>query len=74
MKKAFVLLLIALLSITACSCNGQTADPNGTDATQMTDTVADSTTAPSVENDPPAKPEHVTLVDGRVTTDQYVAL
>lgn len=72
MKKAFVLLLIALLSITACSCNGQTTDPNRTDVTQMTDTVADSTTAPSVENDPPAKPEHVTLVDGRVTTDQYV--
>ena len=72
MKKTLILVLIVVTVITTCSCNGQTAAPNVTDGTEMTDAFADSTTALSAETEPFSKPEHVTLVEGTVTTDQYV--
>ena len=69
-KRMLCVVMVVLLMFAMASCSTQPDAPADSTAEQ-TDTVFDETTASAMENQPVPKPEHVTLLEGALSTDQY---
>lgn len=72
MKKIITMVLLASLCITACACSMQTSNPGVLDES-LQNSIVQGTETDSTTNEvlPIPKPEHVILLDGSITTDQY---
>ncbi|MBQ3507150.1 MAG: hypothetical protein IJA91_01255 [Clostridia bacterium] len=69
-KSVISICLCCVLAFTVISCSTQPDAPADSTAEQ-TNTVPGETTAVEIETQPIPKPEHVTLIDGTLSTDQY---
>ncbi len=71
MKKRIVcMMMVLVLILTAISCSTQPDVPAESTAAQ-TDAISGETTPVEIETQSIPKPEHVTLIDGTLSTDQY---